>query len=118
MKSLGAWATVFLASLSVVSCSSVPRIDGSSQAAFARSHAALVASLSPGDQMRFSLAELIVLSPKNCLTRKPITGQPFLNKVLGGQADLRSCRKELNGLTFNDIMHQAYPQGESRAAGN
>jgi hypothetical protein len=118
MKSLGAWVIAFLASLSVASCSSVPRIDGSSQAAFVRSHAVLVASLSPGDQMRLSLAEILMLSPKNCLTRKPIPGQPFLNKMLGGQTDLSSCRKELNGLTFNDIMHEAYPQGESRAAGN
>ena len=112
MKSLGALAIVALASLAVASCSSVPEIDGSSQSSFERSHSALVASLSPEDQMRLSLAELIVLSPKGCLAHRTLPGRPLLNDTLGGQADLSSCRKELHGLTFNGIMHQAYPQGQ------
>jgi hypothetical protein len=110
MKSLGTLAIVALASLAVASCSSVPEIDGSSPSAFERSHSALVVSLSPEDQMRLSLAELIVLSPKGCLTHKPLPGRPILDDTFGGQADLSPCRKELHGLTFNDIMHQAYPQ--------
>ena len=83
-----------------------------------RSHAALVASLSPEDQMRLSLAELIVLSPKDCLTHKLAPGQPFIGNLLGGQANLDSCRKELNGLTFNDIMDQAYPARQADGGGN
>jgi hypothetical protein len=112
MKVLGYLGFVALLSLAITSCASASKIDGSSLAAFEHSHAALIASLSPEDRVRLTLAELIVLSPKNCLTTKPLPGQPFLNNYLGGQADLSSCRKELHGLTFKDIMSQAYPQGE------
>lgn len=106
---LGSLGIIALATMTVTSCGAAPRIDGSSQAAFEDSHAAVVASLSSEDRMRLSLAELIVLAPKGCLTTKPLPGQPFLDKTLGGQADLSSCRKELHGLTFKDIMALAYP---------
>jgi hypothetical protein len=95
--------------LGISACSSVPKIDGSSDAAFDRSHVRLVDSISPQDRMRLSLAELIVLAPLGCLSPKPIARQPFLTKSLGGQASLRSCRKELDGQTFKDIMSRAYP---------
>ena len=117
MKPLGSFGFFALASLAITSCTSLPKIDGSSQAAFERSHAAVIASLSQEDRMRLTLAELIVLSPKSCLTTKPLAGQPFLNDAFGGQADLSSCRKELHGLTFKDIMSQAYPQGEPAGDG-
>lgn len=103
---------VALASLAVAGCTSAPRVDGSSKASFERSYAAVLASLSPQDQLRLSLAQLIVLSPKGCLTTKPVPGKAFISESLGGQADLASCRKELHGLTFNDIMRLAYPDGE------
>lgn len=82
MNLLGSFGFIALATLAVASCDSVPRIDGSSQGAFKRSHAAVFASLSPEDQTRFSLAELIVLSPKGCLTYKALPGQPFLTGTL------------------------------------
>jgi hypothetical protein len=104
MKILGFLGLLALFSLATSSCTSVPRIDGSSALAFQRSHAAVVASLSREDQMRLALAQLIILSGRDCLTTKPIAGQPFLSEALGGQADLSSCRKELHGLTFRDIM--------------
>lgn len=66
--------------------------------------------------MRFTLAEAIVLSPKGCLTTKPVPDQPFLTNAFGGQADLSTCRKELHGLTFKDIMSLAYPHGEPQVA--
>jgi hypothetical protein len=96
--------------LSLSACSSAPTIDGSSDAAFDRSHARLVESISPQDRMRLSLAEAIVLAPLGCVTSKPIPGQPFLTETLGGQANITSCRKELNGLSFKDIMSRAYPK--------
>ena len=117
MNALGHFEFFALASLAVASCDSTPRIDGSSKAAFERSHAAVVAELSPEDQLRLSLAELIVLSPKGCLTTKPHVDQPFLSETLGGQADLSPCRKELHGLTFKDIMSLAYPQGKLTGGG-
>jgi len=111
MKLLDTFWLIALATLAMTSCSSSPKIDGSSKVAFERSHAALVASLSPEDQLRLSLAELIVLSTTGCLTTKPMPNQPFLNEMLGGQADLSSCRQELHGLTFRSIMELAYPHG-------
>jgi hypothetical protein len=96
--------------LGISACSSAPRIDGSSDAAFDRSHARLVDSISPQDRMRLSLAEAIVLTPLGCATLKPIPGQPFPTKIFGGQANITSCRKELNGLSFKDIMSRAYPK--------
>ncbi|MGY0613403.1 hypothetical protein [Luteimonas sp. A501] len=117
MNALGHFGFIALASLAIASCGSAPRIDGNSQAAFERSHAAVIAALSAEDRLRLSLAELIVLSPKGCLTTKSLAGQPFLNETLGGQADLSPCRKELHGLTFKDIMDLAYPQGEPVGGG-
>ena len=117
MKAFGSPGLIALVPL-IASCGSAPRIDGSSQAAFERSHAAVNASLSPEDRMRLTLAELIVLSPKGCLTTKPLPDQPFLSESLGGQANLSSCRKELHGLTFKDIMSRAYPQGEPADGGS
>ncbi len=112
MKLLGSLGLIALTAIVISGCNPTPKIDGSSEEAFERSHATLVASLSPEDRMRLTLAELVLLSPKGCLTTKPSLGQPFLNDTLGGQADLSSCRKELHGLTFKDIMALAYPQGE------
>jgi hypothetical protein len=117
MNALGCLGFIVLTLPGLVSCGSSPRIDGSSYAAFQRSHAAVISALSPQDRMRFTLAELIVLSPKGCLATKPIPNQPVLNKVLGGQADLSACRKELHGLTFRDVMKQAYPHGEPAGGG-
>ena len=117
MKIIASLRFAALAPLAIASCGSAPRIDGSSHAAFERTHASVIASLSPEDRMRLSLAELIVQSPKGCLTTKPLPGQPSLNETLGGQADLSSCRKELHGLTFKDIMSRAYPQGEPAGGG-
>jgi hypothetical protein len=111
MKTVATLTFVALSSLIISSCAFVPRIDGSSQAAFERTHAALIASLSPEDRLRLSVAEAVFLSHKDCISTKPIP-DPFLNKFFGGQADLSTCRKELNGLTFKDIMSRAYPQVE------
>lgn len=74
-----------------------PRIDGSSDEAFDRSHARLVQSLVPEDRLRLTLAEGIVLAPLGCLT----------------DSALRSCRVALDGMGFQDIMARAYPAGSS-----
>lgn len=97
--------------MTISACSSTPKIDGSSDAAFEKSHAVLVESLSPENRLRLSLAEAIVLSPASCLKIMQSPDQTLLNEAFGGQADLKSCRKELNGLTFKDIMARAYPKG-------
>lgn len=104
------FSIAMLVVLGIAACKSVPAIDGGSGAAFDRSHARLIESISPQDRMRLSLAELIVLAPLGCLSSRPIPGQPFLTKNLGGQANIRSCRKELDGLAFKDIIARAYPE--------
>ena len=107
-------AAVLVASLLFATgCSSVPRIDGRSDSAFDESHARLLASLEREDRMRLLLAEAIILSPRDCLTKEPIPGNSTLTDVLGGQIVLRSCRLELDGLSFKDIMELAYPDGAS-----
>jgi hypothetical protein len=116
MKAITSLTFIGLSSLAITSCASAPRIDGSSQAAFERTHAALVASLPPEDRLRLTLAEAVFLSRKGCISTKPIS-DPFLNKLLGGQVDLGACRKELNGLTFKDIINQAYPRVEQNGGG-
>jgi hypothetical protein len=102
-------ATVSLTLLA--GCSSVPRIDGSSDGSFERSHTKLMQSLTPSDQLRLLLAEGLIMEPRGCLTTEPVPGNPLLTDALGGQAVLRTCRKELDGLSFDDIMLLAYPEG-------
>jgi hypothetical protein len=85
MNVFGHFGLVTLASLTIASCSSAPRIDGSSEPAFQRSYATVVAALSSEDRLRLSLAELIVLSPKGCLTRKPPAGEPSFMGLLAAR---------------------------------
>ncbi|WP_167522052.1 hypothetical protein [Xanthomonas sontii] len=112
MKRFASLWLIAMTAMASAFCSSTPRIDGMSPAAFEHSHAAVVEALSPEDRVRLSLAELIVLSRQRCLTLKSSASPALINKILGGQADLESCRKELNGLSFKDIMTLAYPDGE------
>jgi hypothetical protein len=116
MKTIASLIFVGMSSLAITSCASAARIDGSSQAAFERTHAAVVASLSPEDRLRLTLAEAVFLSHKGCISTKPIP-DPFLNEFFGGQVDLGTCRKELHGLTFKDIMNRAYPRAEQNGGG-
>ncbi|HEU4670857.1 MAG TPA: hypothetical protein VFR91_09110 [Dyella sp.] len=116
MKTIASLTFVGLSSLAIASCACAPRIDGSSAAAFERSHAAVIASLSPQDRLRLSMAEAAFLSCKGCLSTKPMP-DPFLNTFFGGQADLSTCRRELNGLSFKDIMNRAYPRTGQHGGG-
>lgn len=115
MRERKLFRSAFLAAslLCASACSSVPRIDGRSDAAFDQSHARLVESLSPEDRLRLILAEGVLLAPRGCLTLEPIPDNAALNEVLGGQAVMRSCRRELHGLSFQDIVMRAYPKGAS-----
>ena len=119
MKHAGAQtiATASMLTFLFAACASVPKIDGSSEASFKRTHAALVASLSPADQLRLQLAELVLLSPKGCIGIKPVRGLPSLSEQGGGQAVLLPCRAELNGLSFLDIMRLACPGSEPAKGG-
>ena len=89
--------------------STQPRIDGSSETSFLESHDRLVSALTPENRLRLSLAEVIYLAPFPCAAEKdPIAESPMLTQVLGGQISLKACRRELDGMTFRDIMSLAY----------
>jgi hypothetical protein len=70
----------------------------------------LVESLSPENRLKLVLAELAYLVPRNCLTKKPEDEQSEVAKILGGESDIASCRVELHGLSFEDIIARAYPK--------
>ena len=86
-----------------------PRIVGRSDEAFDQSYALLNQALAPEDRLRLRLAVMVQLGPLGCLTTEPIPGDPLMTLVLGGQAVIRTCRHELNGMTFEDIIAHAYP---------
>lgn len=92
-------------------------IDGTTESTFRQSHARIVEQLSMEDRYQFALAELVMLSNYHCLQPKPSPSSDFVARVLGGQADLASCRRELHGLTFADVMARAYPDDTQRPPG-
>ena len=87
-------------------------IDGTTESSFRLSHARVVGQLSSDDRYRLALAELVMLSKYHCLQPKPSPNDDFVVRVLGGQVDLASCRRELHGMTFADVMTRAYPGEE------
>jgi hypothetical protein len=95
---------VFGASLLLYACSTAPRIDGRSDAAFHASHARLVASLSPEERQNLWLAEDAFALDRSCLDVDPIEGQPWIIRVLTGQIDFVSCHKELHGMTYRALV--------------
>ncbi|MDQ7758729.1 hypothetical protein RAB70_06220 [Xanthomonas sontii] len=101
---------VALAALSA-NAAPVVRIDGSSPDRFERSHAELVASLSPQQRLRLSLAEIVYLESRQCLGRRQAHADSFVEHQLGGQVDLAPCRKALHGLGYREIMERSYPPG-------
>jgi len=91
---------------------SFPAFDGSSEEAFESSHKALQASLTPEQKLKLSLALLIVLRDNECAkAREPFAGPASLTRLFGGQLSLKACRRELHGLSYDDVMLQAYPDG-------
>lgn len=95
--------------LFVAGCASPAiRINGSSEEAFHNSHRQLLDSLSPAEKLQLTLAELVYLSPLPCARKQePIPGQPALTAASGGMVSLVSCRYELDGKSFRDILHIA-----------
>jgi hypothetical protein len=94
--------------LGLSACTAAPKIDGTSDVSFRSSHSRLVGALTPQERLKLSLAEAIMLAPLGCATLKPIHGKPELTRILDGESDFSTCRKELNGMTYNSIMKRAY----------
>ena len=109
---LGNFATwTMMASLSmllVTGCASAPRIDGTSAQAFDSSYAKLLDSLTPEERLKLALAQLVVLVPTGCVASS--TSESSIALAAGApEADIRPCRQQLHGMTYQDIMGKAYP---------
>ena len=97
-----------LSMLLVMSCASVPRIDGTSAQAFDRSYEALVDSLTPEERLQLTWAQLVFLVPTGCVGSKK--SESFITAATGvPEADIRPCREQLHGMTYKDILDKAYP---------
>ena len=81
------------------------RIDGSSDEAFETTHNRLMESLTYEQKLRFTDAEIAYLRQFPCIqTKEPIKDSAFLNEFFGGQFSAKSCRRELDGKSYKDIM--------------
>lgn len=97
--------TLVVAALGVVACSSDVRLDGSSEESFVSSYDRLLESLTPEEKLQLTLAQAVVLSSKPCAQHKaPIPDSAVLTEVLGGLTQLRSCREELDGMSYQDFL--------------
>jgi len=84
-----------------------PRIDGTTEISFDSSYAQVIRPLSQGERREFALALLAVLLPDKCLGPEPIVGLTFFPVSTDRAADLRSCRTQLNGKSYADIIGAA-----------
>ena len=101
-----------MASLSMLlaagGCASAPRIDGTSAQAFDSSYAKLLDSLTPEERLKLALAQLVVLAPTGCLASS--ASESSITLATGvPEADIRPCREQLHGMTYQDIVDKAYP---------
>lgn len=81
----------------LVGCTQVVRIDGSSHQSFVASHAHLVQSLPPADQVRLRAAEMMI-----CAAATPKTGnESTTNRSV---VPLEAVRGELDGKSFSEIL--------------
>ena len=93
----------------VCGCASSPkadnlRIDGTSDASFDKSYVSLVQTLSPQEQRSFALALFGVLLPEKCLSPEGVFVLTFLPASPEHAPQLRTCRAQLNGKSYQDIV--------------
>jgi hypothetical protein len=107
-------ALTFAASLLLVVCgcastpqTDTPRIDGTSDQSFDQSYVKLVQKLSSQEQRRFALALFSVLLPEKCLSSDAVVALTFLPASADRKAQLRTCRTQLNGKSYQDIVGAA-----------
>jgi len=101
------WLTLGAATLASAALGAdVPlTIDGSSVEAFARSHAALVASLPEPDRVRLALLEMTLVACRK--PAAPSRGTPGVTEL----PPISSIRDKLNGLTYPQIAHLSRRSG-------
>jgi hypothetical protein len=84
-----------------------PRLDGSSDVSFDHSYAAVVRPLSAEDRRQFALALFGILLTEKCLSTNAIIELTFLPVSTDRPADLHTCRAQLNGMSYRDIIESA-----------
>jgi hypothetical protein len=107
MRSSG-WGVLLIA---LLACSQTVRIDASSRRSFIASHTDLVQSLSPADQARLVMAEMVIRAAATPKTGSQPTAPNHsivpLEAVLG----------ELDGMTFSEILALANTKKTTVRAG-
>jgi len=116
-RSAGAYV-FFMVAMQLAACASssrapVPRIDGTSEASFDHSYVQLVQPLSQDQRRRLALALLSALLQENCLSTDEVLALTFLPASADREAQLRSCRAQLNGKSYQDLVDAA----DAKAAG-
>jgi hypothetical protein len=81
-----------------------PRLDGSSEASFDSSFAKVVRPLSAKDRRQLALALFGVLLAEKCLSSNAILELTFLPVSTDRPADLHTCRTQLKGMSYRDII--------------
>jgi hypothetical protein len=84
-----------------------PQIDGSSEASFDSSYAKVVRPLSAADRRQLALALFGVLLGDKCLSTNAILELTFLPVSTDRPADLHTCRAQLNGMSYRNIIDAA-----------
>jgi hypothetical protein len=90
--------------ISSVCIAAPPRIDSSSDTAFAKSFSKVTRSLHGYEPRRFALALFGVLLPRRCLTPDATVHLTFAPVAPSDGALLQSCREHLDGKSYADII--------------
>lgn len=109
MRKLIISLTLACATISVFA-SEVPRIDSSSDGAFDKSFAKVVNSLHGYERRQFALGLFGVLLPRKCLSTEATLHLTFDPVAPGDGTLLRSCREQLQGKSYEDVIKEGEPK--------
>ena len=84
-----------------------PQIDGSSEASFRSSYARVVRPLSAAERRQLALALFGLLLGDKCLSTDGTIELTFLPVSIDRPADLHTCRAQLNGMSYRNIIDAA-----------
>jgi hypothetical protein len=87
------------------------RIDGTSDASFDKSFTEVLQPLSAEKRRGLALALLSVLLPQNCLKPDAVMALTFFPASNERKADIRSCRTQLNGESYQEIIDAGNAKG-------